>query len=227
MRPTLLYLNPIALLALTTWLFHAFPWDLEASGAYYDPESNTWHQRNAFPWRGLYDLGQHPALFTAFFGLVGFVISFFVPSLKPFRRRFIYVCLVMVIGPGLVINAIFKDYWGRPRPRDVKAFDGVYAYEKVLTIDPSSPGKSFPSGHASMGFFFMCFFFVFKKRSWRIAALLFGLAFGAIMGWARIVQGGHFASDVIFSAGMVFLTAAALAYLLKLDREIKATPSSL
>ena len=225
MRPTLLFLVPSVLLALATFLFHINPWDLAASGAYYDTDSNTWHQRNAFPWRGLYDFGQHPALFTAFFGLVGFVLSFFIPSFKPYRRRCIYACLVLIIGPGLVINAVFKDYWGRPRPRDVIPFEGKYAFEKVLTIDPSSPGKSFPSGHASMGFYFMCFFFVFRKKSWRIAALCFGLAFGAIMGWARIVQGGHFASDVVFSAGMVFLTAAALAYLLKLNREISASPT--
>jgi lipid A 4'-phosphatase len=220
MRPVPLLLIPAALLTLAVLLFHLFPWDIEASGAYYDTVTRKWHLRNTTPWRQLYDLGQFPAFVAAFFGLVIYLVSFFLPRFKPFRRRGIFLFLVLVLGPGLFINAVFKDHWGRPRPRDVKAFDGIYAYEKVLTIDPSSPGKSFPSGHASMGFYFMCFFFVFRKKSWRVAALLFGLAFGAFMGMARIIQGGHFASDVIFSAGMVFLTSAALYYLLKLDREI-------
>ncbi|MEM7147142.1 MAG: phosphatase PAP2 family protein [Verrucomicrobiota bacterium] len=226
MRPALLTVIPFALLGLATWLFHVYPWDLEASGTYYDADLDSWYKKDHFPWKGLYDFGQHPALIVSFFGLVGFIASFFIDALKPYRRRSIYLLLVLLLGPGLLINGIFKEYWGRPRPRDTTPFDGKYAYEKVLTYDASSPGKSFPSGHASMGFYFMCFYFVFRKRSWRIASLFFGLAFGAVMGWARIVQGGHFASDVVFSAGMTFLSAVVLAYILKLNREIEATETA-
>jgi membrane-associated PAP2 superfamily phosphatase len=38
-----------------------------------------------------------------------------------------------------------------------------------------------------------------------------GLVYGCIMGMARIIQGGHFLSDVLWSAGFVYLTALVLA----------------
>jgi membrane-associated PAP2 superfamily phosphatase len=44
-----------------------------------------------------------------------------------------------------------------------------------------------------------------------------GLVYGCIMGMARIIQGGHFLSDVLWSAGFVYLTALVLADLLQLD----------
>ena len=51
-----------------------------------------------------------------------------------------------------------------------------------------------------------------------------GLLFGVLMSVARITQGAHFLSDTLWSWGMVQLTAVALYYLLRLDRD--ETPSA-
>src|SRR4051812_43027675 len=40
------------------------------------------------------------------------------------RLRVIYLLLVLAIGPGLVVNVIFKDNWGRARPRYIDTFGG-------------------------------------------------------------------------------------------------------
>jgi len=44
------------------------------------------------------------------------------------------------------------------------------------------------------------------------------------MGVARMVQGGHFPSDVLWAGGMVYLVGLSLYYLLRLDQE--ASPGS-
>jgi membrane-associated PAP2 superfamily phosphatase len=46
-----------------------------------------------------------------------------------------------------------------------------------------------------------------------------GILYGILMGVARISQGGHFASDILWAWGVVHLTAVALYYLMGLDRE--------
>ncbi|HCX59124.1 MAG TPA: PAP2 family protein, partial [Candidatus Cloacimonas sp.] len=65
------------------------------------------------------------------------------------RKLYLFLVLAMIIGPGIIVNSALKENWGRPRPRDVEQFGGRYAYEAPLEIDLSSPGKSFPCGHAT------------------------------------------------------------------------------
>ena len=97
-----------------------------------------------------------------------------------------------------------------------RAADGPGSYEFVEVWDKGDPdrGQSFPSGHASTGFYFFALYFVMRNRSRRAAWLwlAFALAFGSLMGLARMIQGKHFLSDVAWSAGFVYLTAAGLYY---------------
>ncbi|OYW24720.1 MAG: hypothetical protein B7Z55_01380, partial [Planctomycetales bacterium 12-60-4] len=76
--------------------------------------------------------------------------------------------------------------------------------------------SSFPSGHAAVAFYLMAPAFIVHGRRPRLAKglLLFGLLFGACMSATRVVQGGHFASDVIWSAGIVYFTCVGFAQLL-------------
>ena len=140
-----------------------------------------------------------------------FVISLFWTKLKPCRDAGLFFCLMLALGPGLLINGIFKPFWGRPRPNDTIPFRGQQPFLPVGDIGLSSDGASFPSGHASMGFYLMAPGFVLYRRRPRLAAEFFalGLAGGTIMGLARIVAGSHFASDVVWSAGIVYFTGLA------------------
>jgi len=127
----------------------------------------------------------------------------------------------MIVGPGLIVNSLLKDNWGRPRPRDIVEFGGRHQYEAPLRIDPASGGKSFPCGHATMGFYFFApaFVLMLKRRKWGRALWVFGLLYGLLIGWVRVVQGGHFVSDVIFSGGIVYLSSVLLWRAMKLDKE--------
>ncbi len=63
-----------------------------------------------------------------------------------------FLILSVVIGPGLIINAVFKDHWDRPRPRDVVEFGGMLQCTPAPLRGES--GESFPCGHCSVGFLY-------------------------------------------------------------------------
>jgi uncharacterized membrane protein len=129
----------------------------------------------------------------------------------------------MVAGPGLIVNVILKDNFGRPRPRNIIEFSGKYEHEKPLVYDASSPGKSFPCGHASMGFYFLGVYILYRRRRQFLAnlGLVTGIFWGGLIGITRMLQGGHFFSDVIYSAGLIYLTALILYHSLKFSPDLK------
>lgn len=176
----------------------------------------------------VYHWGNIPALIVAVGSLIGFVLSFSRARFQSFRRIFIYLVLVLVIDPGLLVNTLLKDQWGRPRPRDLVEFGGDYRYERPLQMDTESPGKSFPCGHATMGFYFLALAMVLRRDKRRLSAyvLAFALLYGSLIGLARMAQGGHFLSDVIWAGALVWLVSFLLFRGLKLHRELYFTPQS-
>ncbi len=210
---------PLLLLISATVIFWITDVDLRLSRQFYASggsslESNShWPLRDAEPWKSLYDLGVYPALILGAGGLLVVVIGLIWPKLRPWRNAGLFFALMLALGPGLLINGIFKPHWGRPRPNDTIPFRGHEPYLPVGDIGIGSDGASFPSGHASMGFYLMAPAFVLYRRHRRAAMAFFalGLAGGTIMGLARIVAGSHFASDVVWSAGIVYFTGLALA----------------
>ena len=125
------------------------------------------------------------------------------------RRAVLYLLLVMIIGPGLLVNTVFKDHWGRARPSQVAEFGGNKQFTRAaIPVDQCEKNCSFVSGHASVGFFFLAFAFVWPRR--RALWLAAGTGLGLGIGLVRIMQGGHFFSDVIFCGIVVYLTALLL-----------------
>lgn len=215
------FIIPFVILFASTVLFWIFPFDIEFQKLFYRSDYG-WFLKDSFPWKFLYHYGNLPALVLSVGSLVLLGMSFWKKSLVKYRKIFLYFVLIMAIGPGLLINSILKDNWGRPRPRNIVEFDGNYQYEKPLQIDLNSSGKSFPCGHASMGFYLIAPFFVLrkKKKATAYSFLVSGITSGGLIGFARIIQGGHFASDVIWAGGIVYLVSAGFYYLLKLDKRL-------
>lgn len=126
------------------------------------------------------------------------------------RRHAIYLILVLAIGPGLLVNTVFKDQWGRARPSQISYFTGDKFFSPAWIIsDQCERNCSFVSGHASVGFFLMAFGWVWSR--YKLAFIALGTCMGSAVGLARIAQGGHFLSDVIFSGVIVALTCYLLA----------------
>jgi lipid A 4'-phosphatase len=173
-------------------------------------------------WRFLKHYGVIPAWIIALGALAVWITSFFKPALRSARRAAMFLVFVMVIGPGVFVNDVFKEQWGRPRPRDLVEFGGQRQYVAPLIKSPRDHGGSFASGHAATGFYLLVPYFLFRRHQPARAAAIFtaGLAYGALVGYARMAQGAHFLSDVLWALGIVYLTAVAFFYLFRLHRDI-------
>ena len=118
-------------------------------------------------------------------------------------RTAVFVLAALALGPGLVVNTLLKDNWGRPRPSTIVEFSGPNHYvTPLLPSDQCPENCSFPSGHAALGFWLVAFAFLAPPRR-RRPAMVAALVFGGLVGLVRIAQGGHFLSDVIFSGVIV------------------------
>lgn len=208
---------PLALLLTATLVFRWSSLDLSLTRPFYDLARQSWPYQHAQPWVSLYLWGEYPA---AIFGLAGLAVALGGgrwERLRPLRYGGAFVGLFLFLGPGLIINVGFKDYWGRPRPFEVQAFGGRRPFVAVGDFGPERmKNSSFPSGHAAMGFYWMGPAFVLYRRHPRLARAVFaaGLLAGLSIGLGRVVQGRHFPSDIIWSAGLTYLTGWFLASLM-------------
>lgn len=175
-----------------------------------------WPHEFDFIWSVLYHVGTWPALITALTGLGIVVASLYKARLVRWRRHAALIFLTLVLGPGLFVNTIFKDHWGRPRPRQVTEFGGTMTYRCFYEQGVPGRGKSFPCGHSSMGYYFAVFYFLLRRRHMKLAmAVLAGsLAYGTLIGMARMAAGAHFASDVLWSAVFPIAVAWLLYYVI-------------
>jgi lipid A 4'-phosphatase len=194
-------------------LLVAFPnLDLAVTGLFYDPQLG-FHLRPLLVVRIVYSSVWWISA-AVLVGLLGFLLA----SWTVFRQREVcmrqrrtalYLLLVMLIGPGLLVNAVFKDHWGRARPSQVMEFGGSKQFTRAaVPADQCEKNCSFVSGHASGGFYFLAVACVWPRR--RALWLAVGTALGLGIGLVRIVQGGHFFSDVVFCGIIVYLTARVL-----------------
>ena len=135
-------------------------------------------------------------------------------AVGPFNTRVVlYLLATLALGPGLVVHTVFKDHWGRARPRDVIEFGGDKTFTPAFVIsDQCDRNCSFVAGHPSMGFYFFALAFLARRRRYRLYLAAGG--FGGLVGLGRIAQGAHFLSDVIFSGVFVFVVAYILYYCL-------------
>lgn len=213
---------PLALLAIATILGRWGNFDLGAEELIYRAGGDSWELGKHWFWKGLYHVGTIPTLIVVLAAVCGYILSWYRQPYRRWRRAFLFLVFSAVIGPGVITNLTLKEYWGRPRPREVETLGGHSVFEPVLTVDTTSDGKSFPCGHATMGFYFFCLFFLLRRQRKGLAEIfLWGaLTVGTLMGIARMLQGAHFFSDVAWAAAVCWFTPMGLYYAFKLDRGI-------
>ncbi len=196
----LFWFTPLDMMVVR-WLHHPFP------------DAKPWPYR-IFPlWQFFNDADAILTGILIIGPLILFAMRRYTGKLTLCRRHILFIFLSLAVGPGLVVNVICKDHWGRPRPEDLTEFGGRYEYVKPLVKTAGSSGKSFPSGHASAGFDYVVFYFIFRRRkSVARSALAGSLVLGGLMGAARLAVGAHFPSDIMWSFLICFLTAFLLYY---------------
>ncbi|WP_281950667.1 phosphatase PAP2 family protein [Nitrosophilus kaiyonis] len=134
------------------------------------------------------------------------------------KRALIYLIVSLILGPGLIVNEIFKNHWGRARPIQINEFGGDKKFAPAfIKTNQCKKNCSFTSGHAAAAFYFISLVPLFRRKKEKIITAILALSWGSLVGLIRIIQGGHFLSDVIFSAFFVYF-AARLSYYFILKR---------
>lgn len=206
----------LALIAvLGTLPFWISDLDLRVAGLFYHPElDNPWIEGESPLWSFFYIVAP---MLTGAIVLGGLLVLAGGQLWGALRRRRLYAVLVIataLIGPGLLVNGVVKDQWGRPRPHQVQALGGTRDYLPPLRPGEPGKGKSFPSGHSSVGFMLGVFFLIWRRRRPWLAwlSLAGAIALGSLLGLGRMAAGDHFLSDVIWSAVFAYGVALVLYY---------------
>jgi lipid A 4'-phosphatase len=156
-------------------------------------------------------------LFSLFFDYLNGFLSRVFPSIiynflalirkfvKFSKKQIIYILLVVIITPGIMVHWVMKPVWDRARPVNIVEFGGQKEYTNFYHLRAGQDGNSFPSGHASMAFSMVAFAYIVSQRN-RQKVFILSFGYGLIASICRVVQGGHYLTDVTFSAILTLWT---------------------
>jgi membrane-associated PAP2 superfamily phosphatase len=179
----------------------------------------AWPGGNVFPWNMFYKWAAAPAALLGAAALTVLLTGFWVRKHAFWRKEAVFILLLLGLGPGLLVNVLLKEEFGRARPREIVDFGGSEQFTPFWRPGTAGTNSSFPSGHAAIAFSALGPWFVLREKRRRTAVLflVLGLLFGACVGVARILQGAHFLSDILWAGGLVYLVGSLLALLTGLD----------
>lgn len=187
--------------------------DVEISRYFYELGMPGAHFINNPFFTFVYWYGTIPGFVLAGGAIIVFIASFYKPAWKKWQKASLTIILTLIIGAGLFVHAILKDHWGRPRPKQVVQFGGKNSFRPYYTPNFDKQHevmKSFSCGHCSMGFLFFSLALAGRRQqNKKVYYIGMFLAFflGGLLSITRIAQGGHFLSDTIVTALIMWWTA--------------------
>ena len=149
-----------------------------------------------------------PAVFRGFLGLgfAAWLLATCLPRLKAWRLPLAFFVVAGILGPGAVVNLVFKDHWQRARPYQVQQFGGTQQFSRAAVItDQCDNNCSFVSGHVACGAFLISLALVHRRRQkqWGLG----GAAAGLVIGFARMSAVDHWLSDVLWAFPITLATS--------------------
>jgi len=133
------------------------------------------------------------------------------------RRGFTFLFAAIALGPGIFVNAVLKELWGRARPQDVIELGGERLFTPPFVItDQCATNCSFVSGDVAIAFSAVAFALLLQGAQ-RQKALKWAIGFGLLIGLTRMAQGKHFLSDVFF-AGIFTIIITGLCHAVIIER---------
>ncbi|MGB0955427.1 MAG: phosphatase PAP2 family protein [Panacagrimonas sp.] len=186
--------------------------DLWVSGWFHE-SVRGWFQTDAHWTQALYRGTDGLAVAVSACVLLTFAFAWCLPLRGAGRahRKASFLLLAYLLGPVLLVNEGFKEYWGRARPKQVEVFDGSKPFTSALQpADHCQTNCSFVSGHASVGFALTALAWISRRPNVWVAV---GLILGSAIGLSRIAMGGHFLSDIVFSGLVVWFSVRGAAWL--------------
>jgi len=201
------YILPLIFLGIVLYFFPEF--DLAISRFFFD-ETNKFYFSNEPILKIIYK-SVNLLVITMGIGIIGtyFYQLYTKKSMKYFdKKALVYLFMVFAFGSGVIVNLGLKQNFGRARPTQIVQFGGEKKFTPATVVNSAyiKDCHSFSCGHCSFALGFIAFFFLFRKR-W---ILITAIGYGLIVSLGRIMQGGHFFSDFIFSWIVMLLTAKLL-----------------
>ncbi len=191
----------VSILGIICLIFFFFPkLDIQISKMFYTQELGFLYAQNALA-KIVFALVPLLTYTAAIIYLPALLYQYFVN--KKISKIILYLIVTLILGPGLIVNTLLKDNFGRARPKNIVEFGGASTFNSILLISKECKTNcSFSSGHAAAAYYFTSFSFILPRR---YSTIVFNIAmvFGTLVGFVRIIQGGHFASDVFFSCLVV------------------------
>ena len=136
------------------------------------------------------------------------LFSFYLPNNNLYLkykfklRDVLFLWIIGIFNLIVVVNLFFKNIWGRARPGDILQLGGAENFTPWFKIsDACANNCSFVSGDAAVGFSLIALYFLTKRIVYFWSSLFFGFGIGLI----RIMEGGHFVSDVVMAAMIIYL----------------------
>lgn len=209
-----LWLWPLIAMALIAPLTPAL--DLAISGYFFRQSLFASNSLYTF----MFDYGPIPAHLLCAAAVIVLALSYYADQWKSWRRPALVLVLTMAVGAGLIVHAVLKDHWGRPRPKQIIEFGGHQAFRPFYRpnfFNQPEPSKSFSCGHCSMGFYFFAPALIARRYGMKHlfwTCLFLAFFWGSLLSLTRIAQGGHFFSDILVSALVMWLTAYACDWLI-------------
>lgn len=185
--------------------------DVDVSNLFYDASVGGFWLRDLWLTEAVHQLCQYGTRVVA--AIVAFCGIYHVVRRKKLlhidAKAAAFIIVTLLIGPGLVTNTIFKDFWGRARPYQIQEFGGSATYSAPLVIaNQCDTNCSFFSGDGALGFSLHMLFYLVPPR-WRRRTFWGGwFGGGLIFGGNRILTGSHFLSDVLYSGYFMIVVAA-------------------
>lgn len=208
--------------AISCWVEWAIPILLFLLIAPWTPEidlaiSHFFYSSTHFvkaPWiTFFYHWGPWLAWIVSFAAAALLILSFSVTSFKKWRQATLLWILTYAIGAGVIIHLILKVFWQRPRPVQTINFGGFAPYHPFwirITEEYAEAARSFACGHCTAGFIFFTLFLIGRRmqKDWlKYTGLILGAMLGIGLSLLRIAQGGHYFSDTMAAALIIWLTA--------------------
>lgn len=119
-----------------------------------------------------------------------------------------------VLSVGLIVNGIFKELWGRPRPVQTDLFGGPLPFVPAGEISAYCQSNcSFISGEAAASAWLICLVALLPRRYATLRPFAFAAAvsIAVLTSGLRMSFGGHYLSDVVLASLATLLVFSLLA----------------
>ncbi|KAB0500212.1 phosphatase PAP2 family protein [Pseudomonas vancouverensis] len=197
-----------AVVAIILVLLELTSLDMYLANLFYDPAAGGFVGRHSYFLENiLHERAKQVVIAFSVFAVLGYIASFFVAKLKPYKREL--GCLVLSLGLATSFVTPMKAVTAVQCPWSLEQFGGHETYSELLSHRPHTdkPGRCWPGGHAATGFTLFALFFVLRDRRPRMAraAFVFAFALGSVFSVGRMMQGAHFFSHNVWTAVFCWL----------------------